>query len=377
MPEWLADPPWLLAVVYVLGGLWGLARGGDLLVDGSVSIARKAGLSPAVIGATIIAFGTSAPELVVSISAALTAREQAAGGAVDPNGPIAIVLANVVGSNICNIGLILGITLIVAVTRIPASTRRLDLPALMLATIGMIAAAWPLGAANPIITRIEALLLVVGLFAYVIIAIRKGRTGVDATTEITAGDEAAGEAARTSAAGWLRIASGLGLLLVAGKICLVGAVSLAHIIGLSERVIGLTVVAIGTSLPEFFASLQAARKGHTEIAIANVIGSNLFNILCVLGVTALIVPLPVNTGTLNIDLWWMCAFLFAIVPGILLCQTIGRKHGVVLILGFCAYTAFLLITAASDVLAAPDQDDKTEISAPLIPVPSAPAPPLK
>ncbi len=354
MLEWLADPPWILAVVYVLGGLWGLARGGDLLVDGSVSIARKAGLSPAVIGATIIAFGTSAPELVVSISAAMSARAQAAGGAVDPNGPIAIAVANVVGSNICNIGLILGLTLIIAVTRIPPSTRRLDMPALLLATVGMIAVAWPLGAANPVIARIEALFLVVGLLAYVTVAIRKGRTATQGAgaivVELAVGHDAGNEPVPSSGAGWLLIFGGLGLLLLAGKLCLVGAVSVAHRIGLSERVIGLTVVAMGTSLPELFASLQAARKGHTEIAIANVIGSNIFNTLCVLGLTGLIMPLPVNYGTLHMDLWWMSAFLLAIAPGVLFCQTIGRKHGVALVLGFCAYTTFLMVTAASDAL---------------------------
>lgn len=341
MPPWLTDPHWTLAVVYVIAGLWGLAKGGDLLVDGSVAVARRAGWSPAVIGATIVAFGTSAPELVVSLSAALTARAEAAGGAINPDGPIAIAVANVVGSNICNIGLVLGITLVIAATRIPLSTKRLDLPFLLLATVGLIAAVWPLGLSNPLIARVEAAGLLLALVVYVILAMRSG--GIP-PTEIDH---------NAPSHPWWRIVGGLAALLVAGKICLVGAIVLAQAVGLSERVIGLTVVAVGTSLPELFASLQAARRGFTDLAIANIIGSNLFNTLCILGITGLVVPLPVNEGTLSVDLWWMGAFLIAIVPGILFRERIGRGHGIILLAGYAAYTAMLLLGSDLGVPADP------------------------
>lgn len=331
MPPWLADPHWTLAVIYVLAGLWGLAKGGNLLVDGSVTVARRSGLSPAVIGATVVAFGTSAPELVVSLSAAMAARAEAAGGAINPDGPIAIAVANVIGSNICNIGLVLGVTLVIASSRIPLSTRRLDMPFLLLASAGLVASVWPLGLSNPLIARVEAAGLLLALVVYVILAMRSGsppptEADPDAPTHP-----------------WWRVAGGLAALLIAGKICLVGAIVVAQTIGLSERVIGLTVVAVGTSLPELFASLQAARRGFTDMAIANIIGSNLFNTLCILGITGLIVPLPVNAGTLQIDLWWMGAFLIAIVPGIFFREHIGRKHGIILIAGYVAYTLMLLL----------------------------------
>lgn len=341
MPPWIFDPHWALALVYVIAGLWGLAKGGDLLVDGSVAVARRAGLSPAVIGATIVAFGTSAPELVVSLSAAWTARAEAAGGAINPDGPIAIAVANVVGSNICNIGLVLGITLVIASTRIPLSTKRLDMPFLLLASVGLIACVWPMALADPLIARLEALALLAGLIVYIILAMRSGSIPpVDLAED-------------TPSRPWGRIFGGLGLLLVAGKICLVGAISIAAAIGLSERVIGLTVVAVGTSLPELFASLQAARRGFTDLAIANIIGSNLFNTLCILGITGLIVPLPVNEGTLSVDLWWMGAFLIAIVPGVLFRERIGRGHGIILLVGYVAYTAVLLLGGNPGVPADP------------------------
>ncbi len=331
MLSWLADPHWTLAVLYVIAGLWGLAKGGNLLVNGSVTVAHRAGLSPAVIGATIVAFGTSAPELVVSLSAAVAARADAAGGTINADGPIAIAIANVVGSNICNIGLVLGITLVIASTRVPLSTRRLDLPFLLLASAGLIACVWPLGLANPKIARYEAAGLLLALVVYVFLAMRSG------SIPPTEADPAA------PSHPWWRIAGGLAALLIAGKICLVGAIVLAQVIGLSERVIGLTVVAVGTSLPELFASLQAARRGFTDLAIANIIGSNLFNTLCILGITGLVVPLPVNAGTLGIDLWWMGAFLIAIVPGIFFRERIGRKHGIILLAGYVAYTLVLLL----------------------------------
>ena len=212
---------------------------------------------------------------------------------------------------------------------IPRNTLRLDIPFLILATIGFGACAWPIGLGDPAIARIEAALLFAALILYVILAVRSG-----------AGESPEGTNASHP---WWRIIGGLACLLIAGRICLSGAVSIAHACGLSERVIGLTIVAAGTSLPELFASIQAARKGFTDIAIANVIGSNLFNILCILGITGLIVPLPVNQGTLGVDLWWMGGFLLVILPGMFLRGRLGWKHGVVLIAGYVVYTLILLL----------------------------------
>lgn len=348
MPDWILNPPILLAIVYVLGGLWGLAKGGDLLVDGAVSVAKKAGLAPAVIGATIVAFGTSAPELVVSLSAAFDANAalhaesmtdatnvalnaegitDAAIATMNPDGLIAIAMANVVGSNICNLGLILGISLLIGRAAIPKTTRRLDMPALIVATIALISLALPWGG-EAIISRFEAMALFALLLIYVTTAVCTG-----------AGEAPAGEAAPRP---WLRIFGGLFLLLIAGRLCLAGAVSIATELGMSQRVIGLTVVAAGTSLPELFASLQAARKGFTDIAIANVIGSNIFNTLCIVGITGTIVPLPLNAGTLGLDIWVMAGFVAFIIPGMLFCKIIGRGHGIVLITGYVGYTIALL-----------------------------------
>jgi cation:H+ antiporter len=274
----------------------------------------------------------------VSLSAASTALGQSNGGPINPDGPVAIAIANVVGSNICNIGLILGISLLIGASTIPPSTRRLDLPALVLATVGFIACVWPHGLGNPVIARVEAALLFLGLIIYITLAIR-------------AGGAPAPEVVPTTTRPWWRIIGGLALLLIAGRLCLAGAVVLAAAAGLSERVIGLTVVAAGTSLPELFASLQAARKGYSEVAIANVIGSNLFNTLCILGITGMVIPLPVNQGTLSVDLWWMSAFLIVIIPGMIFRERIGRGHGIILIAGYIGYTIFLLTSTPGSVAA--------------------------
>lgn len=332
-------PPWYWGIGFVLAGLYLLSKGGDKLVDGSVQLAKKLGLAPAVIGATVVAFGTSAPELVVSITAAWKASAAAAAnnGVIDPNGPAAIAIGNIVGSNIFNVFLILGITLCMAPIVVPSSSRRIDAPFLILATGGLIAACF-IGGESAGISRVEAALLFATLIAFIVVSIRFG-TGDQ--PEIA--EEVTPEPSVPAKSPWPKIISGLVLLLIGGRICLAGAVSLAEAAGMSQRIIGLTIVAAGTSLPELFASLQATRRGHPDIALTNVLGSNIFNILCILGISGLLIPLPINQGTLTNDLWWMTGAVAVLLPALLWTGRMGRGLGITLLVGYVASLTMLLL----------------------------------
>ncbi|RBO54998.1 sodium:calcium antiporter [Rhodovulum sp. BSW8] len=316
-------------IVLVLAGLAALIAGGELLVRGAVALARRFGVSPMIIGLTFVGFGTSTPELVTSLQAALT-------GAPD------IALGNVVGSNIGNILLILGLAALVRPMRVcPAALRR-DGGALALATglavLAMLGGALGRGAGA------AGLALLVAYLAYTIWQERRATTAAGEVYEAEA--DTLGPLDRP----WTALpvlALGLGLTLAGAKLLVAGAVALAAAAGLSEAAIGLTVVAIGTSMPELVTSLMAARRGESGVAIGNVIGSNIFNLLGILGVTALVQPLAVAERIAGFDVWVMLA---ATVGLILVAWTGGRitrAEGAVLAICYGVYMTTLLLTAAA------------------------------
>jgi len=261
----------LISFLQLLIGLPLLFYGGDFLITGSIRIAHKYRISPFIIGATVIGFGTSAPELAVSVLAGLQGAPE-------------LALGNVIGSNIANVGLVLGLTAFLTPLTIGEKRLRDEAPAFLFSTLLITGLIWNLS-----LTRLEGGLMVILLFIFLWLSFRKKE---ELHTEMEDGSPLwAGKGIFFQA---LLILIGLGLL-VFGARCLVdGAVSIARIMGISEWFIGITIVAVGTSLPEIVSSIMAARRGHGEMSIGNVFGSNIFNIFMVLGTTASINPLVIR-----------------------------------------------------------------------------------
>lgn len=298
-----------------------LVGGANLFVRGATAIAERFGIRAFVIGLVVVGFGTSTPELAVNLSAAVR-------GSTD------IAVGNVVGSNIANVALILGCTALVRPVAIRFDMVRLELPLMIAAGAGL----WLL-AADGVVGRVEGALLVAAFGAFLLALLRASGSGADKAAKPAV-------AIRPPAALWstgVALFVGLALLMAGGSLCVEAAVGLARAFGLSELVIGLTVVAVGTSLPELAASLAAAWRGHSDLAVGNVVGSCIYNILCVLGLTALIQPLPTTGATLMwLDLPAMIAFSLVLLPMILLAQRISRGSGLLLVLGYAGYLAFLM-----------------------------------
>jgi cation:H+ antiporter len=329
------------AVLLGLGALL-LWFGADRLVEGSAGLARSFGVPPLVVGLTVVAWGTSMPELVVSGFAAW-------------NGNGGIALGNVVGSNIANLGLILGVTALVTPVPVQAGLALRELPALAATTIAL-----PLVLLGGGISRLEGALLVAGGVGFTIWSTRRAPTilasveaqsaGSDVTRrpdrEVAAVDGADASKgddsgrSRTVLSVWTVI--GLVLLVAGGKSFVEGAVRLATAFAISDRVIGLTVVAIGTSLPELAASLVAALRGHSALAVGNVIGSNIFNVLAVCGGAALLRPMAASPGSMRGDL--VALALFTLVGGWALrtARNVSRVEGAVLVAGYVGYLAILV-----------------------------------
>jgi cation:H+ antiporter len=295
----------------IMAGLVGLFLGGEALVRGSVSIAHKMSISPFVIGLTVVGFGTSTPELLVSVQAALK-------GVPD------IAIGNIVGSNIANVLLIVGVTALVWPIHVAGSALRRDTTIMILSALALV----PLFAMGEI-GRVAGLTLVAGLIAYLVWTFLKPRQ--------EASDDEAEAAATPIMNALLWVTLGLVGLLFGARFLVDGAVSVAQDFGVSEAFIGLTIVAIGTSLPELATSLIAAFRHQSDIAIGNIVGSNIFNVLGILGVTSIVAPIPVAPRFLTFDLPIMIVVSIVLTGLLLLHQKIGRRTGAVMLLAYCAY----------------------------------------
>jgi cation:H+ antiporter len=322
----------LIAGALVLLGLALLAGGGEALVRAATTLAGIAGVPPAVIGLTVVAIGTSLPELVVSVVAALRGEPE-------------LAVANVVGSNIFNVAA-LGITALVLPLPDRGTAVRLEWPVMFAASLLCLVLA-----RDGALDRAEGGLFVVAMALFLAYTLRPARRDV---TPAQARSFAANARARdiaTSAhpgaspgmaAPLLLLGVGL-LMLVAGGHSLVnGAVALARLAGVTERVIGLTIVAAGTSAPELATSLVAAMRGRADVAIANMIGSNIFNVLGILGIAALLRPLPVSPAVVSSDLWWMLGTALLLLPLIHSGGRISRPEGGVLLAAYATYLVDLL-----------------------------------
>ncbi|MDB6176640.1 calcium/sodium antiporter [Paracoccus sp. Z330] len=297
----------IVDLLLVLAGLGFLVLGGDMLVKGAVNLSLRLGLTPLVVGLTVVAFGTSAPELMVSLSAAL-------------KGSSDIAIGNVVGSNIANILLILGTTAVVS--GIP--TRGHDLReswGMMIGATVLVMALSFMG----LIGRVQGMILLAALGVVLWRQLTEGQN--ESQPEELEGVE--------PGARWLKIllwlAVGIIGLPLGANLLVIGASDIARVFGISEAVIGLTLVAIGTSLPEMAASVASALRGRADMALGNVVGSNLFNLLAILGITSLVQPLPVPEQILNLDMWVMLGSSLLLGPFLFRGIALSRSVGVVLL----------------------------------------------
>lgn len=308
-----------MTLAVFLLGLVLLTLGGDLLVRGASGLALAAGLSRLTVGLTVIAAGTSAPEVAVGVNAALAER----GG---------IALGNVIGSNIANVLLILGIAALVRPFAVPAAALRRDLPVVLASTLLVIALA-----ADGALSRGDGALLV-GCQAAVLVA----TVVLERSAARTEAAQVSVRSTRRTLSQLATTAAGLALLVLGADWVVKGAVAGARALGWSEMVIGLTIVAVGTSLPELVASSASAFKGEGGLAVGNVLGSNSFNLLGVLGAALLASPspLPVGRATLLFDLPIALAAAALCVPIFARGLRVARIEGALLLCGFAAYTVF-------------------------------------
>ena len=311
----------LISVIEIIIGFVLLIKGADFFVDGASSIAVKLGAPQLVIGLTIVALGTSAPEAAVSISAA-----------VDGNNGISI--GNVIGSNIMNVLVILGVTSVITTLTVKAATVKVDIPVMIGATLLMLL--W--GVIGGTLNKVTGIVFLLGLATYIGYLIWYAKT-TDASDE--------GEGIKDLKL-WmipLFILGGLGAIVLGSKLAVMGASNLAKVFGVSDRLIGLTIVALGTSLPELITSITAARKGNADIAIGNIVGSNIFNILFILGITSVLIDLPFKARGANFFIDGIIALIVAVLLQVLVFREkkLGRGEGILMLLGYAAYFTYLLL----------------------------------
>ncbi|MCM1028857.1 MAG: calcium/sodium antiporter [Pseudoflavonifractor sp.] len=320
----------LISILSLVGGLALILVGANLLTDGSSAVARRWGVSELVIGLTIVAFGTSAPELVITLMSAL-------------RGSTELAIGNVVGSNIFNVLVIIGAVAMVRPMRVGRSTMCNELPMVFLSSLALLAignGVWLDGDPEAEISRVSGLLLLLFFAIFMRYTFHQARAGAAQPAE----GPAKGNMGGAKATVW--IVAGLAGLIFGGNLFVDGASAIASAMGVSEAVIGLTIVAIGTSLPELATSLVAATKGKADLAVGNVIGSNIFNVFLVAGAGAVVRPLQFGSIG-NVDLLTLAGacllfWAFGRWGGQ---RVITRAEGAVLLVGYVAYTAYLIATA--------------------------------
>lgn len=303
---------------YLFAGLAVLIFGGELLVRGASRIALSLKISPLVVGLTIVAFGTSAPELLTSVKSALE-------GSPD------IAIGNVVGSNIINLSFILGLTAVLSPIPVQKNSIRIDWPVAMGSALLLYFFMW-----DGYLEAYEGIIFLLILIFYTVFIIRKSRKEIKATHETASGKINITNQKQILTNILLIIVGGAGLYFGADWF-LIGAKGFTSYLGVSERVIGLTVVAVGTSLPEMVTSIMASIRKHSDVALGNLIGSNIFNVLSILGITSIIKKTAVSADIFQSDMIWMLGISFVILPMMIFRRNIERSEGAILSIIYIAY----------------------------------------
>jgi len=315
-----------LGVILVLAGLLLLYYGAEYLVTGSSRLALSMGLRPLVVGLTVVAFATSMPELLVSLFAAARGASSMAAG-------------NIIGSNIANIGLILGVAALITPVVVARSTLIREVPIMIVASLGLYAVAF-----DGILSFLDGLLLFICLLVFLVYCVATARSPVvPADGEV---EQAIREASSGRGKNVTLVVLGMAGLGVGAELMVRGAVMVATLLGVSEMVIGLSIVAIGTSLPELAASVMSAWKGEMDISVGNVIGSNIFNILFVLGLCPMFSPIVIEARALQLDFPVMlafCALLIALLTMMLPRLQLDRKRGFLLLGAYFLFVASLFL----------------------------------
>jgi cation:H+ antiporter len=324
----------LMTIVFLIAGLALLVGGAEVLVRGATRLSLVLGISPLVVGLTVVAYGTSSPEVAVTLQAGFS-------------GDTDLALGNVIGSNIANVLLVLGLAALVAPLIVRSQLVRFDVPIMIGASVLLL-----ILALDGRLGRVESGILAAGAFIYsavvLYIGTRRGRRPVE-TIDVPLDETVIVQRTRYRRIFWHigYVVAGLALLVIGSRWLVEGAVEIATSLGVSQMVVGLTVVAVGTSLPEIATSMLAAFKGERDLAVGNVVGSNIFNIFLVLGVAGFIVPvdIPVPSSALNFDLLVMIAVAVACLPIFFTGGEIARWEGGLFIAYFVAYTAYLVLRA--------------------------------
>ena len=304
----------LIDIAYLVGGFVLLIVGADYMVRGSVALARRLGISPMIIGMTVIATGTSLPELIVSLNAAVT-------------GSVGLMMGNIVGSNIANILLILGAGALLSPIACHQPTTMRDGWAMMTAMTALVVIAF-VGT----IGLIEGLVGLIILFGYLYASYRHDQKNGADTEDVQPIQGSIGLAL-------LAVVLGLAGVLIGADLLVDAAVELARVVGVSEEVIGLTLVAFGTSVPELATAIVAGIRRHADVALGNVLGSNLFNTLGIVGVTAMVVPIDVPSKLLHFDFWVMTAAGILLLVFMFSDRRLSRREGLVMLLGYFGFIA--------------------------------------
>jgi cation:H+ antiporter len=312
----------LTSIGLILIGFLLLGAGAELLVGGASRLALRLGVTPLAVGLTIVAFGTSAPELAVSVEATI-------------NNLSALALGNVIGSNIANIGLILGITAMIQPIHVERSLVRQQIPIVIACSVLL-----GLLLLDGEVDRMDGFLLIIGLLAYLYLSFRQSRGEFDAGETLDLPSAITPQQPGRTLINVVFVVLGLGLLIYGSQLFVDNAVILARILGISEAIIGLTLVAVGTSIPELATSVLAAFRRQSDIAIGNVVGSNTFNILCVLGVTAVVGSISGKQFSL-VDFGTMLVFALVLLPIARTGFTLSRGEGALLLAGYLGYIAVI------------------------------------
>lgn len=314
-------------ILLIIAGLALLMWGADRFVHGAAAAARNLGVAPLLIGLTVVAFATSAPEVLVSVVAAIQKQP-------------GLAIGNAIGSNICNIGLVLGVTAMIRPIKMESATLRREMPALLavsLLTVSLFL--------DTYLSRMDGVVMLTGLVIVMVWLARLGmRSAVNDPIKREYEAEIPTDVSMKMAIAWLLI--GLGTLLVGAELLVNGAIGVATELGISEVVIGILIVALGTSLPELAVSLASALKGEYGLAIGNIVGSNIFNLLAVIGVAAVIEPTALAPTVLSLHIFVMVAFtlvLFAMTYDYEARSELSRLEGFALLVAFLAYDSYVVV----------------------------------